>query len=517
MKKSKLFMTLVLSVIFVASSVWADNQKPVAETMVGSFGLSWSLNIPYAKLVLSVSTPDGNVITKTFNAGTVPGFDLSDLQPPVLDGSYKYELRVIPNLPVANLRRGEKLGFETKFNPENELQTQTGHFHVYGGAIVNPNVQEDPSGVNAQTFTTDLIVQGSACVGVDCTSSENFGYDTIRLKENNLRIKFQDTSNSGSFPTNDWQLVANDTNNGGADRFSIEDVTNNKTPFTIEGNSPNNTLYVDSSGRIGIKTSTPVVDIHVKEGNTPTLRLEQDNSDGFNAQTWDIAGNETNFFIRDVTNSSQLPFKILPGADHNALVIREDNDVTVGNGYLGVGNSNPQYQVHVTESGSAATFMVERSDGTPVQTIIKSTGTNGIIGTFSSHDLILNTGNSARLTLDTSGGISMANGGGTYNSSNGQWVDGSSRAYKENIKNLSAKDALEAFKKLNPVTFKMKIAEEGDEQVGFIAEDVPELVAQKSRKGLAPMDIVAVLTKVVQEQQKTIDELKKEIKEIKKK
>jgi hypothetical protein len=35
--------------------------------------------------------------------------------------------------------------------------------------------------------------------------------------------------------------------------------------------------------------------------------------------------------------------------------------------------------------------------------------------------------------------------------------------------------------------------------VGFIAEDVPELVATKDRKGLSPMDIVAVLTKVVQD------------------
>ncbi len=43
--------------------------------------------------------------------------------------------------------------------------------------------------------------------------------------------------------------------------------------------------------------------------------------------------------------------------------------------------------------------------------------------------------------------------------------------------------------------------------MGFIAEDVPELVATNDRKGLSSMDIVAVLTKVLQEQQKTISEL----------
>jgi hypothetical protein len=51
--------------------------------------------------------------------------------------------------------------------------------------------------------------------------------------------------------------------------------------------------------------------------------------------------------------------------------------------------------------------------------------------------------------------------------------------------------------------------------VGFIAEEVPDLVAMKNRKGLSSMDIVAVLTKVVQEQQKTISTLREELDELK--
>jgi hypothetical protein len=38
---------------------------------------------------------------------------------------------------------------------------------------------------------------------------------------------------------------------------------------------------------------------------------------------------------------------------------------------------------------------------------------------------------------------------------------------------------------------------------------VPELVAKKDRKGLSPMDIVAILTKVLQEQQKLVLEQQK--------
>jgi hypothetical protein len=50
-------------------------------------------------------------------------------------------------------------------------------------------------------------------------------------------------------------------------------------------------------------------------------------------------------------------------------------------------------------------------------------------------------------------------------------------------------------------------ADQSEEYVGFIAEEVPELVATASRTGLSAMDIVAVLTSVVQQQQKQIDEL----------
>ncbi len=63
---------------------------------------------------------------------------------------------------------------------------------------------------------------------------------------------------------------------------------------------------------------------------------------------------------------------------------------------------------------------------------------------------------------------------------------------------------------LNPVTFKYKAGEE-ERHVGFIAEDVPELVATKDRKGMSPMDVVAVLTKVVKEQQEINRELMKKL------
>jgi len=62
----------------------------------------------------------------------------------------------------------------------------------------------------------------------------------------------------------------------------------------------------------------------------------------------------------------------------------------------------------------------------------------------------------------------------------------------------------------NPVKYNYK-ADKGDRHVGFVAEDVPDLVASKDRKGLSPMDIVAVLTKVVQEQKSLISDLSEKV------
>jgi len=59
---------------------------------------------------------------------------------------------------------------------------------------------------------------------------------------------------------------------------------------------------------------------------------------------------------------------------------------------------------------------------------------------------------------------------------------------------------------LEPVHFNYK-NDQSESYVGFIAEDVPDLVATNDRDGLSSMDIVAVLTRVVQEQQKKIEAL----------
>ena len=108
-----------------------------------------------------------------------------------------------------------------------------------------------------QVIPDDLIVQGSNCVGLDCVDNENFGFDTLRLKENNTRLKFDDTSSSG-FPANDWMLSANESTSGGANRFMLVDDTAGRVPFSVSAGAPTDSLFLSQSGNLGLGTSNPL-------------------------------------------------------------------------------------------------------------------------------------------------------------------------------------------------------------------------------------------------------------------
>lgn len=68
--------------------------------------------------------------------------------------------------------------------------------------------------------------------------------------------------------------------------------------------------------------------LRVKTGDTPGIQFVQTGDSGFTPQQWDVAGNESNFFVRDITGGSKLPFRIRPGAPTSAIDIRAENYVS---------------------------------------------------------------------------------------------------------------------------------------------------------------------------------------------
>jgi hypothetical protein len=488
--------------------------EPLASVSLGWREVYFRPKVSGAGMELTVSQPDGLVFQRTFAAGATPVYDLPGH---TTNGTYTYELRLI--LPTRTEMRVEITESEKNKNDARRAGldmpdfftpkpvVQSGHFVVRGGSIQKGGGVEASSGekmmrIQDVVHNDDVIITGSLAVGFDAVNGENFGFDTIRLKENNLRVHFDDTSTTGSYPKNDWRITINDSTNGGASYFSIDDATNGTVPFKVEADAPSNSIFVDDYGRVGFGTATPAVELHSRDSDTPTLRLHQDSSGGWTAQTWDVAGNESNFFIRDVTNGSKLPVRIQPGTPSSTFCLKSD-------GKVGFGTWSPGYAMELEKTGTNAAFILDRTDG--AMNYINATADFGNFGTVSNHPLGLAANSLRRMVLWTDNSLTMNSGASC--TAGGVWQNSSSRSLKENITELPSEKAFDALDELNPVMFNYK-ADLEETHVGFIAEDVPDVVASKDRKSMSPMDVVAVLTKVVKEQQKTISDLQQRISEL---
>lgn len=390
---------VMLSALFVNSTAYAADDDPnhIADVSIQSNLITWTPTIANLNgITLSFSGPNGFTLKKQYSGDAQPSLASAGLR----DGLYLYEIVLSPKShakPGDNSTRG--LGPLPQ-----KTMTQSGAFTVAGGAFVTAT-QETLIKPQDDVIADDLVVQGSICAGFDCANNESFGFDTIRLKENNLRIGFMDTSVS-PFPTNDWTIVANDTASGGASFLGFEDVTGAKFPFKVMAGAPTNSLFVSSGGDLGIRTSTPVLDIHATTTDTPGVRLEQTNAGGFTAQTWDMAGNEANFFIRDVTGGSLLSFRIRPGAPTSSIDI-------AASGNVGIGTASPAYDLDVANTGANTNFAVRRTDGSTLKLL--SDATQSTLGTETNFPLSFLTNNTTQMTLDTSGNLGIGTTTPAYN------------------------------------------------------------------------------------------------------
>jgi hypothetical protein len=550
-----LVLLLLLPTLSFAKPIGTE---PVGHLSASGASVQWMTAVDSERIVLTVVAPNGAVFHKEFMAGSTPSFRLQDLGGRLTDGPYTYELRAVPRVSAEVKRQLTEARAAGDDDAAGRIQAaaglnanalvQSGSLLVLNGAFVSPDLEEPTArtpqsqGAAPASGTTsassisnpkivkpldvvvadDQIVQGSQCVGLDCVVNESFGFDTVRLKENNTRIHFDDTSTSTGFANHNWQLTANDSASGGANKFSIEDLTAATVPFTITGSSPSNSIFVDSTGRLGLRTATPVLDVHLATGNTPAFRQEQNTSGGFTAQTWDIGGNEANWFVRDVTGGSRLPLRIRPGAPTSSVDIS-------ASGNVGIGIASPSNRLHVYTTTSSdglsidgTTFpaLVLRSSGTIkgyAPAIVTAAGgffSNSAVGDFafrSEANKILFGVGSGNATMAVSGAnvgigtvspgsqLVIANGATTssINAGSAQFTVGSSRTIKENIEPIDVPDILQKIEAVPVVTYDFKDNGPKD-RLGLIAEDFHQVLGRGDDKHIDGQDVQMALWMAVQ-------------------
>ncbi|WP_425098153.1 hypothetical protein [Tropicibacter sp. S64] len=199
---------------------------------------------------------------------------------------------------------------------------------------------------------------GMVCAGNACTQADTaFGNIPLKLKGNDPRIAFEDTSTS-TFADRDW--VMGPGGNPAIETFSVYDAANDlnstpKIPFSIMGGAPTNTLWLDSTGQVGIGTSLPQADLHVVTNDSPSLLLEQ--SGAFGDQKWSMFGSEGGFFMQDGNTGNNF-LTVLPGVPSAALTL-------FPNGNLGVGASPASTALHVLRNNGDAQIRVENIAPSP--------------------------------------------------------------------------------------------------------------------------------------------------------
>jgi hypothetical protein len=584
MKNPKYLISMLCPILLVAcfhlsvSGQTADDKSKLAAINANGSSVRWDVTVPtasYASVTLTVAAPDGRVFRQEFKGGSSPHFSIADAQGERLpDGQYSYELRLTPvsssaRKGVTSNGRGkndepEAVRAARKSGAPSQPMVESGNFSIVNGAVIVAGISEEagprpaskvtepqklpgtapatPSNLRLHHFSRlfmpdqvipdDLIVQGSACVGLDCVNNESFGFDSIRVKENNTRIQFDDTS-AAPFPTNNWQIRANSAASGGASFLGFVDQGANGNSdtgtvvFGVEAGAPANALKVSSTGRVGLRTATPVLDVHMNTTDTPAIRFEQNNGGGFTAQTWDVAGNEANFFVRDVTGGSRLPFRIRPGAPTSSIDIN-------ASGQIGIGTASPGTKVDISLANGDFLRITESGSGTPNRAFLGDVTNAGYLdlrGSDGNIRTLLNAGQTSYLNstggnvgIGTTAPTATLSVNGTANKPGGGSWDVFSDERLKNIKG-HFNSGLKAVMQLQPLRYEYKpnnplgLKSDGS-YIGFAAQAVQQLIPEavtRNANGYLQVNndpILWTMLNAIKEQQKEIEQLKGEIRRL---
>jgi Chaperone of endosialidase len=262
-------------------------------------------------------------------------------------------------------------------------------------------------------------------------------------------------------------------------------------PSGVQGNKTGemDRMVITNSGQVGIGTTNPGAPLHVAQYMAVGPFAATAGQGGIDV-TGPVA--ELGFVRRSLISWPAVPAAgdrfVWYNPEGTARLWTEQRGdlLTVTSlGNVGIGTTVPATKLHVTgarirlEKAGTIQRLDLRADGSALD--IESAGA----------DLYLNNNNLA---------VRIRN-----------LIQGSSREWKEDVAALSSEDATQLLDHLNPTTFRFKEDASRQRHLGFVAEEVPDSVATPDKKGFSPVAIIAVLTKVVKEQQEQIAAFREEM------
>ncbi|MFZ5964905.1 hypothetical protein ACOXXX_18325 [Thalassococcus sp. BH17M4-6] len=274
---------------------------------------------------------------------------------------------------------------------------------LFGDHVIVGDLSVDEGITGSLYVEDDSVIDGSLCLGNACLPTTTFANDeTLKMIYTQHSIVFDDTSSSTN-PNRDWTLRINDPqprSSGGIDKFAVEDDTAGTTPFTIEGGAPDNALWIDDTGRIGMGTMFPQARLHIETTDTFGLRLSRSGSGA-----WDAAVTATGSLALSNDAAGYASVGIDEDAPQNALVIGDNAMVVNGlnadydfvansatsnvafvldgaTGNVGIGIGAAMAPLHVRRSDNSAGLLIEDTGASGAQEMLKLSNNGGSYFTF---------------------------------------------------------------------------------------------------------------------------------------
>ena len=230
-------------------------------------------------------------------------------------------------------------------------------------------------------------------------AAQDFTSD-VSIEKINPGVLFDDTGSSGN-DGDDWRI------RGRGLEFYVFDAETARTPFTIEKNTPNDSLYVRgvaNRSRVGIGTSAPFAALHISESGGsdsagPRIFLEN-TSDDVNWQIHNSNGSRFEVsqklgFDDDGSFFVSNPFQI-ETPTNNTQIRNQDRALFINrSGRIGLGTDTPVRDLHImggqvrlehanstwdlNPGGAGLWFNHQDSTGTAVMKLQNNAPSNSIV------------------------------------------------------------------------------------------------------------------------------------------
>ena len=169
----------------------------------------------------------------------------------------------------------------------------------------------------------------------------------------------------------------------------LQFFTHNSSSGNVYGTTFLERMRIDASGNVGIGTTSPAKKFHVHSGNqSDIVKFENDNG-GF------VLGKTANLGSLDM--ASDANFRIRHGSTLSATF--------KSNGYVGIGETNPQYLLHLAKSGS--NYIQIDNDTNSVTSFLGVATDHLWLGTSTNHQLKFYANSDIKMVIDTNGNVGI--------------------------------------------------------------------------------------------------------------